>query len=376
MRVGLIGPLPPPSGGMANQTLQLASLLRAEGISVEMVQINQAYRPAWVARIKGLRAIFRLAPYLLNLWRAAGQVEVFHVMANSGWSWHLFAAPAIWIGRLRGCPVVINYRGGEADTFLQKQVAWIRPSLNRASAVIVPSGFLEAVFGKYGFKTLVVPNIINLQRFSTAAANTATKSVATAANGGLQGPPRMLVARNLEPIYDNASAVNALALVLRRQPQARLVIAGSGPLRAELEQLAASLGVTHAITFTGRVDNQAMAALYQAATVMVNPSLVDNMPNSVLEALASGVPVVSTNVGGVPYLVEDGKTALLIPPRSPEAMAAAILRLVDEPGLAARLQSAGLQHVQQFAWSDVRPRLLAVYRRVGRIGKPAMAVNP
>lgn len=353
LRVGLVGPLPPPSGGMANQTLQLAALLRGEGIEVETVQVNAPYRPAWAGRIKGLRAVFRLLPYLAGLWRTAGRVQVFHVMANSGWSWHLFAAPAIWIARLRGTPVVINYRGGEAESFLRRARNWVRPSLARADAVIVPSGFLEHVFGKFGFATQVVPNIVNLERFAAAPPVSAAR----------QGV-RLLVARNLEPIYDNATALRTLALVRAHDPHATLVIAGSGPLREELERLAAQLGLAQAVTFTGRVDNAGMAALYRGADVMLNCSLVDNMPNSVLESLACGVPVVSTDVGGVPYLVEHGRTALLVPPGQPQAMADAVLRLAAEPALAAGLREAGLRQVQQYTWHSVRPRLLAVYRAV------------
>ena len=350
LRIGLVGPLPPPSGGMANQTLQLANLLRGEGCDVEMIQVNAAYRPAFVARVPGVRALFRLVPYLLHLWAAAGRVQVFHVMANSGWSWHLFAAPAIWIGRLRRCPVVVNYRGGEADNFMRASGASVRPSMLRAAAMIVPSGFLEAVFKRHGVATQVVPNIINLERFSAS-----TRAIVADA-------PSILVARNLEPLYDNETALQAFAIVARSYPGARLVIAGSGPSRASLELLAHDLGVAAAVTFTGRVDNAGMAQLYNDADLMLNPSKIDNMPNSVLEALASGVPVVSTNVGGVPDLVEDGKTALLVPPQSPQAMADAILRLLDEPALAGRLRAAGLHYVRQFAWPDVRPRLLQVYR--------------
>ena len=351
LKVGLVGPLPPPSGGMANQTLQLAALLRAEGVQVETIQVNAPYRPAWAARLKGVRALFRLLPYLGALWRAAARVDVFHVMANSGWSWHLFAAPAIWVAHLRGKPVVINYRGGEADQFLQRSQRAVRASLARSDALIVPSGFLESVFGKYGIAAQVVPNIVNLERFSPA----------TGASGA---GPRLLVARNLEAIYDNATALRALALVRQQQPQATLVIAGSGPLRAELEALAAGLGLTQAVTFTGRVDGSDMARLYREADIMLNCSLVDNTPNSVLEALASGVPVVSTNVGGVPYLVEDGRTALLVPPAAPQEMAQAILRLCAQPALADSLRQAGLRQVQQYTWNNVRPRLLDVYHRV------------
>ena len=85
LKIALIGPLPPPSGGMANQTRQLAGLLTQEGASVELIQVNKPYWPFWIGRIKGLRAAFRLLPYLLHLWRAAGSADVLHIMANSGW---------------------------------------------------------------------------------------------------------------------------------------------------------------------------------------------------------------------------------------------------------------------------------------------------
>lgn len=83
-RVGLVGPLPPPSGGMANQTRQLARLLRSEGVEVELIQTNLPYRPTWIGKIKGGRAFFRLVPYFFTLWVVAGRVDLFHVMANSG----------------------------------------------------------------------------------------------------------------------------------------------------------------------------------------------------------------------------------------------------------------------------------------------------
>jgi len=85
LRIAIVGPLSPPAGGMANQTQQLKELLGAEGIRAEVVQVNPPYRPAWIARAQGVRALFRLLPYLLRLWRAAAEVQLFHVIANSGW---------------------------------------------------------------------------------------------------------------------------------------------------------------------------------------------------------------------------------------------------------------------------------------------------
>jgi glycosyltransferase involved in cell wall biosynthesis len=348
---------------MANQTLQLAKLLRGEDAFVELIQVNPPYWPKWTGKIKGIRAVFRLLPYLVHLWRAAGKVQLFHVMANSGWSWHLFAAPAIWVGRIKGLPVVINYRGGEADAFLNKAFLWIKPSLSRADAIIVPSAFLESVFGKRGFPTTIVPNIIDLSRFGA-------KPRALAFRGDC---PHLIVTRNLEPIYDNATALRAFAIARRSGfPAARLTVAGSGPERPALERLACELGVADAITFTGRMDNEGMASLYQDADVMINPSLADNMPISILEALASGVPVISTDAGGIPYLVENGKTALLVPVQNPQAMADAIVLLLDDPCRRDKLRQAGLEAVRQYAWGNIRERLLGVYQEV--LGKPCRAV--
>jgi glycosyltransferase involved in cell wall biosynthesis len=172
------------------------------------------------------------------------------------------------------------------------------------------------------------------------------------------------VTRNLEPIYDIPTALRMFALVRRECPAARMTVAGEGPQRAALEALAAQLGVREAVTFSGRIDNARIADLYRSATVFVNPSRVDNMPISVLEALASGVPVVSTDVGGVPYLVEHERTALLVPAGDPTRLAGAVLRVLREAGLAARLIDAGRTAVRRYEWASVGPQLLGVYRRM------------
>lgn len=361
LRIALIGPLPPPSGGMANQTRQLAGLLAQEGVSVELVQVNAPYRPCWVGHIKGLRAVFRLLPYFFHLWRAAGRADLFHIMANSGWSWHLFVAPAVWIAKLRGRAVVVNYRGGEADEFFSRAFTVVKPSLKRADVIVVPSGFLEQVFAKRGFATYIVPNIVNLDRFSAGDAARANQ-------------PHILVARNLEPLYDNASALRAFAIIRQQHPSARMTIAGTGPDRNALEALAQELGLTDGVTFAGRVENSEMPTLYQTAHIALNPSLADNMPISILEALASGVPVVSTDVGGVPFLVEDGKTALLVPPRDPERMAAAMLRVLSDQPLRERLVQAGQDHARRFAWENVRGKLFSAYAVA--LGGAAWASTP
>jgi glycosyltransferase involved in cell wall biosynthesis len=196
----------------------------------------------------------------------------------------------------------------------------------------------------------VVPNIVNLEAFHPAMCRPAT--------------PHLIVTRNLEPIYDIDTAIRAFAIVVAAHPDARLTVAGSGPSLSQLAKLTEQIGVADRVRFTGRLDNAVVPELYRSASVLVNSSLVDNMPISLLDAMASGVPIVSTNVGGIPYLVEHGKTALLVPPGDPATMAAAILRLTRDLQLAEQLAEAGLEAVQRYAWSDVRSKLFDVYASV------------
>ncbi|NVM78335.1 phenylacetate-CoA ligase [Duganella sp. SG902] len=350
LRIALVGPLPPPAGGIANQTMQLAGLLRDAGATVELVQVNPPWRPLWAARMRGMRAALRLPPYLWRLWRAAGRAQLLHVMANSGWSWHLQAAPAIWIGWLRGKGVIVNYRGGEAPLFLQRSPALVCFSMRRAHAVIVPSAYLVRVFDAYGISAQIAPNIVDLSRFQPAPDRPAGAHV--------------LIARHLEPLYDHATALHAFALLRKKLPQARLTICGEGPELPRLRMLAASLRLQTAVRFAGKTGNAAMPRFYRQADLALNPSLADNMPNSVLEAWASGVPVVSTNVGGVPDLIRDQLDGLLVPPGDADAMAAAMYKVLSTPDQAHALSAAGLSSAQRYSWRRVAPLLMAQYRRV------------
>lgn len=356
LRIALVGPLPlgaggaTVGGGMANQTQQLANLLQRERTVVELVPTNAPHRPALVARLRAVRAAFRLLPYLFALWRAAGRNDLVHVMANSGWAWHLFAAPAIWIAWARRVPAVVNYRGGQAHAFLARSAPLVRWSVRRAAALIVPSGFLQAVFEHHGIAAQVVPNVVDLARFRPRDARMAAGA-------------HLVVTRHLEPIYDNATALRAFALLRRQRPDARLSIAGSGPDEPRLRALAVELGIGDAVVFAGGLDRDAIAALYRNADVCINPSLADNAPNSLLEAMASGVAVVSTDVGGVPFLVEHDKTALLVAPQDPDAMAREVLRILGDAALRERLVRNALLLVQRHTWAQVAPRLAAVYRQ-------------
>jgi len=332
-------------------------VLKGEGVPVEVVQTNAPCRPAWVESIPVVRAVFRFFPYLVRLWFAAGRADVVHVFANSGWAWHLFASPALALALLRQVPAIVNYRGGLADSFFASAPRWVLRLLGSAALRVTPSAYLQRVFGKFGLTAEVIPNVVDLSRFAFAPQR------------DFGDAPCIVVTRNLEQIYDIPMAIRVFGRVRHSFPGARLVIAGSGPELEALQSMVKDLAMDDAVRFTGRVDTADMPSLYAGADCMLNPSRVDNMPNSILEAFACGVPVVSTDAGGIPDMAQHGVSALLSAVGDESAMAENLLRVLQQPGLANSVRQAGLAEASKYDWPQVKQQWLAAYRRVGRVGR-------
>lgn len=348
-KVCLVGPLPPPSGGMAEQTVQLARLLNNDGVQVDIVQVNAPHLKNWLGRIRGLRAIIRLIPYLIHLWQAIGKTEIVHVMANSGWSWYLHAVPAILIAHFRKIPSIVNYRGGGAAAFIRKNAKFVLPTLRKTQSLILPSGFLLRVFKEFGIHGKIVPNIVDLSRFSPSQADRSPFS------------PHIVVTRNLETIYGIDIALKAFRLILDRFPCAHMTVAGTGDQAQNLLRVVHELNIPDKVAFVGRLDREGVIELYKTADILLNASRIDNMPNSLLEALASGVPIVTTNAGGISYMVEQRKTALLVDIDDSSAMAEAILLLLENAELRSELIENGLAEASKYAWESVSVSLAAAY---------------
>lgn len=261
----------------------------------------------------------------------------------------MFAAPAVIIARLRATPVIINYRGGSADSFFSNAPSFVLKIVGRASMRVTPSVYLQRVFVKHGLSADVIPNIIDLSRFALGPQRAFGNS------------PHIIVTRNLEQIYDIPTAIRAFAIVKKAIPGATMTVAGSGPELANLHALVATLGLAESIEFSGRIENANIPKLYASADCMINSSTVDNMPISILEAFASGVPVISTDAGGIPDLVDHQVTGMLVPVGDAEGLARETVRVLQNPAVYADLRFAAYDEAQKYSWPQVRERWLAAY---------------
>lgn len=332
-------------GGHGVQAHALATHLRADGYDVELLPINPRFPRGLggLRRYPCVRTAVNQALYLPSLARLR-TFDVVHVFAASYASFLLAPAPAVVAARALGKRVVLNYHSGEAVDHLARWGVLVHPFLRMADVIAVPSGYLRGVFAAHGYEPRVIPNVVDLARFRYRERRAVR--------------PRLLSTRNLEPHYDVANTLEAFALIRARHPEARLTIAGYGSQEPELRRIADAIG---GVEFVGRVEPDGIAALYHAADVFLNSSVVDNQPLSVLEALAAGVPVVSTPTGDIPAIVRDGETGLLVPARDPGAMAKAVSALIEHPDRAARMARLGRDAVEAHTWPRVRHAWAAAY---------------
>jgi glycosyltransferase involved in cell wall biosynthesis len=173
--------------------------------------------------------------------------------------------------------------------------------------------------------------------------------------------PRLLSTRNLEPHYREDMIIQAYAQLKPRVPEATLTIAGYGSEETRLRLLVRSAGLND-VRFIGRVEPEDMPRVYDEADIFLNASVVDNQPVSILEAFASGMPVVSTPTGDIAALVRHHDTGLLVPPFDPGAIAHAIAWLLANPDRAAGFAERAHASTSKYTWPAVRDAWAAMYR--------------
>jgi glycosyltransferase involved in cell wall biosynthesis len=308
------------------------------------------------------RWFFRLVKFL-----RAERIDVVHAF---DFYTGVFAVPA---ARWAGVPVVLASRRELAGdrTFWQQQA--IRMACQLATGIVANSRAAGARLTGWGAtpeeKLAVVPNSLDVQAFRPVRRVEETR----VALGVAAGEPLVGTLGALRAEKDQATLLRAAAQVLQGFPQARFVLVGEGSERARLEALAAELSVAGRVIFAG--DRGDVPDLLAALDVFVLSSSTESFPNAILEAMALERPVVATRVGGIPELVEEGRTGYLVPVGDASAMAERILELLRNPALRTALGRAGRARVEaEYTPARMKQRLEEVYETQLRKRQPVARV--
>jgi L-malate glycosyltransferase len=341
-------------GGQAVQAQRLMSEIGQDpSVSIDFLPLAPPFpRPLNILqKVRYLRVLLTFLYYLpLVLWRVP-RYEVLHIFSASYWSYLLWSAPPMIVGKLLGKKVILNYRSGEADDHLANWRTAI-PTIKLADVIVAPADYLVDVFAEFGLKVRPIFNVIDPGKFRYRERRKLR--------------PVFLHNRILEPLYNVGCALRAFRIIQDKYPDASLTIAHDGISRPGLEALAKELGLRNT-RFIGRVPHHRIADLYDEADIYLTCPDLDCMPGSLLECYASGLPIIATNAGGIPYIVRHGETGLLIERNDHEAMAASAIRLLEDQELVTRLTRQGRAELAKYNGESVRRQWVSLYRElVGR----------
>jgi glycosyltransferase involved in cell wall biosynthesis len=310
---------------------ELAGRLLRDGVPIHGVRWGAGLDPRV---LPGLLAELRAAPAIVHAHDA-------HALTLAGVA-----------ARLTGRPLVVTRR---VDFHLRRTGFW-----TRADCVIAISRAVADVLVADGVRSdrvTVIHSGISLEETRGAERLGIRASLGLGADAPLAVGVGALV-----PHKDHANLLRAAARLARAFPSLHWVVAGEGPLRGELERLAAGLGLEHRVHLIGHIDEP--ARLIADADLFIMSSREEGLGTSVLEAMALGIPVASTTAGGLPEMLRDG-AGVLAPPQDPDALANAVARLLSEPGLARSVAERAAVAVQRFTAARMAEAVRTVYRSCG-----------
>lgn len=341
--IAVMGPFPPRPGGVSVQCGLLADLLEEAGARVTRLNTDvPALRSAKMGR--GLLPAAQVANLLRHLRRTRARWQILHVHAASWWGF----MPAVvgLLGRGQAKRLVVSYHGGEAAAFLDRWGALACAVLRRYDVLLALTPTQSRLFRARGLAVQVTPNIVSVEHLPFHLRE--------------RVQPRLLWLRQLEPRYRPADALDVLARVQAQHPSATLTVAGGGSLASALVAETARRGLK-GVTFTGQLPPEAVLRAYDAADIFLNTSAIDNLPLTLIEASAAGLPIVSTAAGAIPDLICDGENGLLGPVGDTVTLAGHVLQLLADQELGRRLSQAAHANAGRYAWPQVAPLLAQAY---------------
>ena len=298
---------------------------------------QEGYRVVYASSLKNQYA--RILDMLWHIWqnRHFDYVLIDTYSTSSFW----YALATSQLCRLLGLKYIPFLHGGNLPERLARDPMECDMIFNHSYVNIAPSLYLLQAFRNQGYTNLVyIPNAINCGHYLKKERKHAS--------------PKLLWVRSFATIYNPTMAVRVLQQLQKHYPEATLCMVGpdkDGSL-AKTQQLACDLGVS--VVFTGKLTKQEWATLAQEYDIFINTTHFDNMPVSVIEAMTLGLAVVSTNVGGIPFLLENQKEALLVADNGVLEMVLAIQQLIDDPNLFQELTTNASKKAITFDWEIVK----------------------
>lgn len=300
-------------------------------------------------RIKYLRTIFASLKFWWSLLLNVYKFDVVQVFSSATTGYIIATLPPLVIAKLYRRKVILNYHSGELEDHIKKWRRSALPTMRKFDEIVVPSQFLVDVFAKYGLEAMAIFNFVDAGAFRFRERETFR--------------PVFLSNRNFEAHYNVGDILRAFQIIQKRYAEAALFVAGFGREEGELKRLATQLKLEN-VEFVGKITNEEMARLYDKTDIYLNSSLVDNMPLSIIEAFACGLPVVSYAAGGIPYLVKSQETGLLVAPSDFEALAQQAIFLLENQAAAKKIVAKALGEVVKYSWENVRERWLELYTKL------------
>jgi phenylacetate-CoA ligase len=272
--------------------------------------------------------------------------DIIHMHGCSGWGGFFPVIIGTMAGLLFRKKRIITYHGGNADVFLSNYPKSTRFFLNRAHHIIVLSGYLQEIFQKHHYKVVTIPNVLINHGQLPALKEKIL--------------PDFISIRYLTPLYNIECIIKAFAIIKNDFPDATLTILGDGIDREKLEDFVRENKIDD-VTFMGSVSNTEVAFYLEKASILLNAPFVDNMPVSILEAFYSGLLVISSNVGGIPFMIRDVENGYLFESNNHVQMAEKMLLALKEQGKSLKMMKNARESLKNYSWENVKKSLYSLY---------------
>jgi glycosyltransferase involved in cell wall biosynthesis len=285
-----------------------------------------------------------LMPFVLFI--KGRKYDIFHIHGCSFFGFFPIVI-GVMIGKLLKKKIIITYHGGELYEFINKYKTKVIYFLNKADIITVPSKYLQNILNNNSIKSKYLPNIIR------------DDNVYFKKREKLK--PILIVTRTLDEVYNIPLSIMAFKDLKKVVPDAKLKIVGDGKLKNEILELVKKENIDD-IEFIGRVPNSKIGEILNTADIFINPSNKDNMPLSLFEALACGLPVISTNVGGIPDYIIDGINGFLIEPNNKEQLTNKILYVLNNQDEVQKIIDNGYQTFEKLTLRNLKSEYLKLYQ--------------